>query len=386
MQHGRRAGQGLLLPDGHLEDQHARRLQLAQDRGLVPAQRAGWVETCFESYGRDASGSSEYDPAKTIALCLQAGPNASRLHLRRRARLRQQLRRRPGGVPLLRGRAGPVPAALLRGHRDDPRRDAPLRRRAAARRATGDAGALPGRLLPRRRDHVVLGGLAARASLWNRRRKLALFMETMQPGPETRVVDVGVGDTGFGTEPGVASSHNFFEALYPWPERITAVSDVPLPNFAREFPTVSTVTASGTELPFEDDAFDVAFSNAVVEHVGGRGRAAPVRRRALPGGAARLPLDAEPLVPGRDAHARAVRPLAPTAGGRPSLRRVRAGQLGAGPAAEQAPAPRPLPAVGRDPGRRVPDHDQRRGRAISTTSEVMPLTPSGRRRFRRCRD
>jgi len=115
----------------------------------------------------------------------------------------------------------------------------------------------------------VLGGLAARASLWNRRNKLALFQETMRPGPETRVVDVGVGDTGFGTEPGVASSHNFFEALYPWPERITAVSDVPLPNFAREFPTVSTVTANGTELPFEDDAFDVAFSNAVVEHVGG---------------------------------------------------------------------------------------------------------------------
>jgi len=116
----------------------------------------------------------------------------------------------------------------------------------------------------------VLAGLAARASLWNRRRKLALFMETIRPGPETRVVDVGVGDTGFGTEPGLASSHNFFEALYPWPERITAVSDVPLPNFAREFPSVTTVTASGTHLPFEDNAFDVAFSNAVVEHVGGR--------------------------------------------------------------------------------------------------------------------
>ena len=109
----------------------------------------------------------------------------------------------------------------------------------------------------------MLGGFAARASLWNRRRKLALFMETMRPRPETRVVDVGVGDTGFGTEPGVASSHNFFEALYPWPERITAVSDVPLPNFAREFPMVRCVTASGTELPFEDDSFDLAFSNAV---------------------------------------------------------------------------------------------------------------------------
>jgi cytochrome c553 len=35
----------------------------------------GWVETCFESYGRDASGASEYHPAKTLALCKQAGPN-----------------------------------------------------------------------------------------------------------------------------------------------------------------------------------------------------------------------------------------------------------------------------------------------------------------------
>ena len=115
-------------------------------------------------------------------------------------------------------------------------------------------------------------GLAARASLWNRRRKFELFMRTVQPGPETRVVDVGVGDTGFGTEPGIAVTHNFFEALYPWPERITAVSDVPLPNFAREFPSIRCVTASGTDLPFEDDAFDVAFSNAVIEHVGGRER------------------------------------------------------------------------------------------------------------------
>lgn len=116
----------------------------------------------------------------------------------------------------------------------------------------------------------MLTGLAARVSLWNRRRKFRLFMETVRPGPETRVVDVGAGDTPFGTEPGVAATHNFFEALYPWPERITAVSDVPLPNFARAFPGVRCVTASGLALPFEDDEFDVAFSNAVVEHVGGR--------------------------------------------------------------------------------------------------------------------
>jgi Methyltransferase domain len=115
-----------------------------------------------------------------------------------------------------------------------------------------------------------VGDLAARASLWNRRRKFELFMKAIRPEPETRVVDVGVGDTGFGTEPGVAVTHNFFEALYPWPERITAVSDVPLSNFAREFPSIRCVTASGTDLPFADDEFDVAFSNAVVEHVGSR--------------------------------------------------------------------------------------------------------------------
>jgi hypothetical protein len=36
----------------------------------------GWVATCFQSYGRDASGVSEYQPRRTIQLCLEAGQDA----------------------------------------------------------------------------------------------------------------------------------------------------------------------------------------------------------------------------------------------------------------------------------------------------------------------
>jgi cytochrome c553 len=35
-----------------------------------------WVRTCFESYGRDASGTAQYDPQRTVQLCLEAGRNA----------------------------------------------------------------------------------------------------------------------------------------------------------------------------------------------------------------------------------------------------------------------------------------------------------------------
>jgi Methyltransferase domain len=95
-------------------------------------------------------------------------------------------------------------------------------------------------------------------------------MEHMRPTAETTVVDVGVADAPFGEGEGQARTYNFFEALYPWPERITAVGDVPLTNFAQAFPQIATVVADGRNLPFGDRKFDVAFSNAVVEHVGGR--------------------------------------------------------------------------------------------------------------------
>jgi hypothetical protein len=111
----------------------------------------------------------------------------------------------------------------------------------------------------------VLKPLAARVSLRSRERKLSLFMELYRPGPETTVVDVGVTDAPFGG----GSSDNFFEALYAWPEQITAVGHTDLARFTAAFPAVQAVRADGRELPFEDGAFDLGFSNAVVEHIAG---------------------------------------------------------------------------------------------------------------------
>ena len=112
----------------------------------------------------------------------------------------------------------------------------------------------------------MLHRVASRVSLRSRERKLELFHELLRPGPDTTVVDVGVTDAPFGA----GSTDNFFEALYPWPERITAVGVTGLDRFAAAFPTVTAVQADGRELPFPDGAFDLGFSNAVVEHVAGR--------------------------------------------------------------------------------------------------------------------
>src|ERR1700712_2773416 len=111
----------------------------------------------------------------------------------------------------------------------------------------------------------MLRRVASRVSMRSRRRKLQLFLDLLQPGPETSVVDVGVTDAPFGA----GSTDNFFEALYPWPEQITGVGHTELDRFAAAFPQVRAVQADGRDLPFGNAEFDIAFSNAVVEHVAG---------------------------------------------------------------------------------------------------------------------
>ena len=111
----------------------------------------------------------------------------------------------------------------------------------------------------------MLRRVASRVSMRSRERKLQLFLDLLQPGPETTVVDVGVTDAPFGA----GSTDNFFEARYPWPAQITGVGHTELERFEAAFPQVRAVRADGRDLPFGDGEFDLGFSNAVVEHVAG---------------------------------------------------------------------------------------------------------------------
>jgi SAM-dependent methyltransferase len=113
--------------------------------------------------------------------------------------------------------------------------------------------------------------LADAVSLRSRRRKLELFLEELQPTEETSVLDVGADELGFG-ERGTCGTLNFFEELYPWPERITALGLHDGVGFRARYPAIRYVQGNALELPFGDGEFDIVFSNAVLEHVGDRGR------------------------------------------------------------------------------------------------------------------
>jgi hypothetical protein len=100
----------------------------------------------------------------------------------------------------------------------------------------------------------------------SRARRFRLFMTSAAPRASSTVLDVGVSNNR-------GRSTNFLESLYPWPEAIVAVAhgeEADFDDFRRAFPKTKLVFADGRDLPFADRAFDIVFTNAVVEHAGTR--------------------------------------------------------------------------------------------------------------------
>ena len=107
--------------------------------------------------------------------------------------------------------------------------------------------------------------ITEKVTLRQRRKRFDLFISKMKPRPEDEILDVGVA-------PYFLRGTNFLEHWYSHPNRITALTnDKPerFNDFNKEFPGVKLLFGDGKKLEFSDNCFDIVFSNAVIEHVGG---------------------------------------------------------------------------------------------------------------------
>jgi SAM-dependent methyltransferase len=115
-------------------------------------------------------------------------------------------------------------------------------------------------------QHTGKMGFARRISNVARRRVHELFLQTMQPRPLDRILDIGTSD-----DTGIEA--NMLEQLYPHRENLTCASLTDGRAILAAYPGVGHVQiAAGEPLPFADNAFDIVYSNAVLEHVGSRVR------------------------------------------------------------------------------------------------------------------
>jgi SAM-dependent methyltransferase len=90
-----------------------------------------------------------------------------------------------------------------------------------------------------------------------------LFCREFPPSPSTRILDIGVSND-------VNRHSNFLEKLYPYQHMITCAGVGEGKAVREAFPNVTYVRIEpGRPLPFADQEFDIAYSSAVLEHVGG---------------------------------------------------------------------------------------------------------------------
>lgn len=110
--------------------------------------------------------------------------------------------------------------------------------------------------------HGMRVPLSKQVAIYARKRMLAHFTSTMKPVETTTILD-------FGASEDETEEANILEKHYEWPHRITCAgigdgSRIKLAHPLVQYRSIRPHAA----LPFSDKEFDIAYSNAVFEHLG----------------------------------------------------------------------------------------------------------------------
>lgn len=119
------------------------------------------------------------------------------------------------------------------------------------------------------------GGLVDKLSFRARVNMHKEFIRLVNPGEHETILDVGAS-----AMPAYTAS-NFLESVVP-PQTITAVGlgeDNPI--WHEMYPGVEYIQGNALDLPFEDNAYDIVYSHAVIEHVGNFANQVQLIREAI---------------------------------------------------------------------------------------------------------
>ena len=113
-------------------------------------------------------------------------------------------------------------------------------------------------------EHAMSIPLARRVLIFARKSMYQHFIKTMRPNSESLILDFGVSET-------ENDQANMLEKLWPYPQNITCAGMGDGRELKQANPKVNYIRIkAGEKMDFPDNHFDIAYSNAVFEHVGSK--------------------------------------------------------------------------------------------------------------------